>query len=151
MSNRTLALLLVATALLGLATPANAGGWWACRNGSWVDVGAPGHPRPTRACGERPAMPKTEADCRARNGRWGRAGLFPQPLCVLPTADAGRLCGDRGECEGLCLADPTPAERDRLKVGGTVEVNGRCTSKRPVFGCMFIVGKGQVSGRLCAD
>jgi hypothetical protein len=151
MSSRTLRLFLFAAALLALATPAAAGGWWACRNGAWAGVGAPAHPRPTRACGERPAIPKTEADCRAHGGHWGRAGLFPQPICVLPTADAGRICGDRGECEGLCLADPTPDERRRIAARESVEVIGRCTPKRPVFGCMYIVAEGRVRGRLCAD
>lgn len=151
MSNRTLALLLFATVFLGFAAPASAGGWWTCRDGAWVGVGAPTHPRPTRTCAERPAMPKTEAACRARNGRWGRAGLFPQPICVLPTADAGRLCADRNECEGLCLADPTPDQRRRVAARESIETTGRCTPRRPVFGCMYIVAEGRVRGRLCAD
>ena len=137
--------------LASLASPVEAAGHWACRDGAWIAVGAPGHPRPARACGERPAIPKSEAACRQVGGRWGRAGIFPTPICVVPTGDAGRVCGDGGECEGVCLADPTSAERARIAAGTPIALTGRCSERRPVFGCMYRVEAGMVRGRLCAD
>ncbi len=147
-------LLTVAATFFGLAVlvvPAHAGGHWECRGTSWIAVGAPAHPRPLRTCGEKSGTPKNEAECLKRHGRWGRAGLFPKPICVLPTADAGRVCADTGECEGLCLADPTPAQRARLSAREAVVLTGRCTRSRPVFGCMYIVTKGVARNRICLD
>lgn len=151
---RTIALLAPAAVLIGffaLVAPAEAAGHWVCRDGGWVAVGGPTHPRPLRACGARPAIPRVEADCLRAGGRWGRAGIFPTPICVMPTGDAGRICGDGDECEGACLATPSEVERARIAARTPVALAGRCTDRRPVFGCMYRVEAGVVRGRLCAD
>lgn len=144
----------LAPALVGFfsfVATAEAAGHWICRDGAWVAVGGPSHPRPVRACGERSAIPKSEPECLRAGGRWGRVGIFPTPICVVPTADAGRICGDGGECEGACLAVPSAAERARIAARTPVALTGRCTDRRPVFGCMYRVEAGVVRGRLCAD
>jgi hypothetical protein len=97
-------------------------------------------------------IPETEAQCREFGGRWGPVGIFPQPICRVPTRDGGRTCGDNDECEGMCLADLTPAERDRLRRERvTLSKLGHCTPYLQVFGCLPIVKKGQVTGLTCRD
>lgn len=44
-------------------------------------------------------------------------GLSPRPMCSLPSPDAGRPRADSGECEGMCEAELTPAERDAVIQG----------------------------------
>jgi len=70
----------------------------------------------------------------------------------MPTHDAGRICGDDDECEGMCLADLTQAERDKLRTKRvTLSKLGHCTPYVTVFGCMAIVRKGRVTGLMCRD
>ncbi len=141
----------VFAALLISVGPAMAAGWWECRAGGWVGVGAPRHAKPLRACGEKPSLPRGESACRAAGGRWARAGLFPKPICTVPTRDGGRTCGDGQECEGTCLLD---TKGDRSKMFGTRPqgpATGVCTRARPVFGCMVEVTRGRIGRRICRD
>jgi hypothetical protein len=144
-----LAVLGLASAVLSAA--AADPGYWRCSGGSWVAVGEPRTPSPSRACGVEPAIPGDRAGCEQAGGTWGPAGIFPKPICRVPTSDGGRACADDGECEGRCLAALTPAQRNEVQDGGRIEILGACTPVRPVFGCMAIVEKGWVAGILCAD
>jgi hypothetical protein len=143
-----LALLFVA----GNVSLAQAAGYWTCAGDKWVAVGHPQYPMPIKACGSRLELPRTQAGCEQAGGHWGPAGLFSRPMCKMPTQDGGRLCGDTAECEGLCLAAPTPAQRERIsRQRQKLPILGKCTPYVPVFGCMYIVQKGLVGGRLCRD
>lgn len=137
--------------LLVPTSPAAAAGHWECRAGAWVGVGGPTHPRPLRACGDKPAVPRSEADCLRAGGTWRRIGIAPGPSCAVPTRDGGRICGDGGECEGLCLAAPTPDQRRSLAAGLAVPLVGKCTTRRPVYGCMYPLVKGRVGRGICRD
>ena len=154
MKRRTVHAIAAATlvaALLGASLPATAAGWWECRAGVWVGVDGPRHPQPSRACGDKPSLPRSESACRAAGGRWGRAGLFPKPICTMPTRDGGRVCADGGECEGACLLD---TKSDRSKMFGPRPqgpATGVCTRARPVFGCTVEVTRGRVGRRICRD
>jgi hypothetical protein len=131
---------------------AAAGGYWSCSDGAWTAVGRPAYPSPVKACGSQFHVPGTEAECQEAGGRWGAVGIFPQPICRVPTHDAGRICGDNGECEGMCLADLTQVERDKLRREKVILSKlGRCTPYVQVFGCMAIVKKGHVTGLVCRD
>ncbi|CAG0995744.1 MAG: hypothetical protein F9K19_15065 [Rhizobiaceae bacterium] len=147
------AALLAASALAPLIGPATAAepGYWSCRGGAWIAVGEPQTAAPIKVCGVAIAIPDDQAACEQAGGRWGPAGIFPQPICRVPTGDGGRPCADDGECEGRCLAALSPAERGQVEDGGKLALLGACTAVTPVFGCMAIVEKGYVARILCAD
>lgn len=127
-------------------------GYWVCSDGNWISFGRPVHPQPIKPCGTQLSVPDTEDGCVKAKGRWGPAGLFPTPICRVPTNDGGRVCGDNDECEGMCLADLTSAERNRVIRERRVLVTlGHCTRQKPVFGCLAVVERGQVKGVLCRD
>jgi len=128
-----------------------AAGYWTCSGGAWTAVGNPQHAAPLKSCGSQLNRPDTQSACESAGGKWGPAGLFPKPICRMPTRDGGRVCGDAGECEGLCLAALTPAQRDQLRKRQKLQLLGTCTPHVPVFGCMAIVKQGVVSGLMCRD
>ena len=135
----------------GSMAASQAAGYWTCSGGAWIAVGSPQHAAPLKSCGSQLEIPRTQLACESAGGKWGPAGLFPKPICRMPTRDGGRVCGDVAECEGLCLAALTPAQRDLLRKRQKLELLGTCTPHMPVFGCMAIVKQGIVSGLLCAD
>jgi hypothetical protein len=136
-------------------TCAEAAGYWTCSGNTWVAVGEPQHPAPTKPCQSQLEIPNTQPACEQAGGRWGPAGLFPRPICRVPTRDAGRACADEGECEGSCLAALTPAQRDVAKqwtgLRQKQQILGTCTPTVPIFGCMAVVKEGFVTGILCRD
>lgn len=135
----------------GIATAAAEPGYWRCSAGMWTAVGEPQTPAPSRVCGVEPVIPTDRTNCERAGGNWGPAGIFPKPICRVPTSDGGRACADDGECEGRCLATLTPGQRTEVQNGGRIEILGACTSVTPVFGCIAIVEKGWVARILCAD
>ncbi len=147
--------LIVLLALLswaGSASGVQAAAYWTCSADKWVAVGNPQYPKPITACGSRLEIPQTQAACEQAGGRWGPAGRSWRPMCKMPTHDGGRLCGDSAECEGMCLAAPTPEQRELIALKRQkLEMLGKCTAYRPMFGCMYIVRQGLVGGRLCRD
>jgi len=141
-----------ASALMMMPSPgAQAQGYWTCVEDVWQPVGNPRHPSPQRDCNSRPAIPDTKLACEAAGGDWGPAGIFPTPICRMPTHDGGVACADSGECEGLCLAEPTPPQLAALRERKTMKLMGTCSSRIPVFGCMAEVRKGYVKGLICRD
>lgn len=139
-----------AVLLISIA-PAMAAGFWECRAGVWVGVDAPHHAEPLRACGDKPSLPRSEGACRAVGGRWARAGLFPKPICTVPTRDGGRACGDGQECEGTCLYDTRGDRAAQFGPKPQGPATGICTRARPVFGCMVEVTRGRIGRRICRD
>lgn len=150
---RVRVILFAASALAAAMSSAAATGpgYWRCAGGAWEAVGVPQTLPPQRDCGAERVIPDDRADCEKAGGTWGPVGIFPKPICRVPTSDGGRPCADDGECEGRCLAKLSPAERDQVQSGGRLQVLGACTGVTPVFGCMAIVEKGWVSRILCAD
>jgi len=146
-----LCIVLVMLLWAGSASFAQAAGYWTCSGDTWLAVSDPQHAMPSKLCGSQLEIPRTQLGCEQAGGRWGPAGLFPKPICRIPTHDAGRVCADTGECEGLCLAALTPAQRDLVIKRQKLQVLGKCTPHMPVFGCMAIVKEGFVTGLLCRD
>ena len=156
MSNRSnhaagLAIALAMLLWVGATSVGHAAGYWTCADGKWTAIGDPGYATPSKLCGSKLEIPRTKPDCEAAGGRWGPAGLFPKPICKIPTHDGGRICADTGECEGLCLAALTPAQRDLVTKRQKLQILGTCTPSTPIFGCMAIVKEGFVTGLLCRD
>jgi len=146
-----LSILLAVFLWTGSMASSQAAGHWTCTGSAWVAVGNPQHATPLKSCGSKLEIPRTQLACETAGGRWGPAGLFPKSICTIPTHDGGRVCADVGECEGLCLAALTPAQRDLLRKHEKLEIPGKCTPSSPVFGCMALVKEGFVSGLLCKD
>jgi hypothetical protein len=96
--------------------------------------------------------PKNKTDCEKLHGKWGRAGIFPQEFCNMPTKDANKVCNDTSECEGDCLANLTKDQIERTWRGKeTIYTSGKCSAWRMVFGCKPIVRNGTVKGLFCQD
>ena len=83
-----------------------------------------------------------KASCEAHGGRWAR--IFSKEECDYPTTDAGRVCHDSVECQGICLApENAPAGAD---------VEGKCSSSTMKgSGCFSSVNHGKASGVICYD
>ncbi len=60
------------------------------------------------------------------------------PFCNPITSDAGKVCTDSDQCEGICLAEDGDAE------------SGRCSHTEQVIGCVFEMTKGKSLER-CFD
>jgi hypothetical protein len=152
---RGLSVVLAMLLWAGSTSFTHAAGYWTCSGDKWLAVGDPQHAMPIKSCGSHLEIPRTQLACEQAGGSWGPAGIFPTPICRLPSHDAGRPCADDGECEGLCLADLTPAQRDLIRKWThgrqKLETLGKCTAYSPVFGCMAIVNEGFVTGIMCRD
>lgn len=87
--------------------------------------------------------PQDQADCDAQGGMWlVSMGASDTPGCRMQNADAGHVCTDSLQCEGLCEAPDGTAQGAR--------VAGRCTDHRPALGCREIVSNGRAWG-ICYD
>lgn len=88
-----------------------------------------------------------EQACRASGGAWGkfgvRAHLDGVYSCVPKTADGGKPCLNRNDCEYLCITTKAAAM-------GTA-VTGECAAVRSPFGCNNHVDGGKIIGRVCVD
>jgi hypothetical protein len=127
--------------------------YWSCTGDRWTAVGWPNYPAPIARCGGTgdgtPA--DTEERCEAAGGIWGPIGLFPEPVCVQKTIDAGRYCRDAGECASTCDAELTKEQHDIVFSGRPVRTGGACWGVTPLIGCHAMVEKGWVQGVLCID
>lgn len=98
------------------------------------------------------SIPQDQATCLAQGGKWGRIGLAPKEQCNLPAPDAGQVCNDSSECTGLCLADLSAEEKERLTRQRTpIPTSGKCSNWVIVVGCIAVVENGQVRGIVCRD
>ena len=88
-----------------------------------------------------------ERKCRAEGGVWARHGIADATCnvytCAPRTADGGRRCLNRIDCQYLCITkQPFPL--------GTPVV-GQCAEVWTEFGCFNYVDGGKMVGRLCRD
>lgn len=100
-------------------------------------------------------FPKTQEDCLAKNGKWKAVGIYPNPICNIPTTDGGKECASSNDCEGSCLAvDLTEDQKSSLMRGPEgigMKVKGECTKWMRNFGCIGFVEDGKVDKFLCLD
>lgn len=97
-------------------------------------------------------IPTNQKDCEARGGQWGPLGLSPNPVCLLPTTDGGKICTDSSQCEAGCVANLTPEQYDQVvRRRLPVSTTGICMYWRTSIGCHAYVENGVVSQILCVD
>ena len=88
-----------------------------------------------------------ETECRASGGEWAKFGVRDHLCgvysCAPKTADGGKPCKNRNDCEYLCVATKPGAM-------GTA-VTGECARVRTPFGCNHHVDGGRIIGRVCVD
>ena len=81
--------------------------------------------------------------CKAQGGTVRSVGMMGMPSCVIPYADANKICSDSSECQGICTTEATTA--------GTA-VTGKCSvNSASVFGCYSKVKDGKAEPGLCVD
>jgi hypothetical protein len=93
------------------------------------------------------AQKAQERECRDAGGQWSRFGVRDHLCgvysCAPRTADGGKPCRNRSDCDYLCVyARHAPL--------GT-PVTGECAAYRTSFGCITHVSCGVIAGRVCID
>ena len=101
------------------------------------------------------ATERAKADCLASGGDWGSHGGFVREVgCEPIMRDAGRVCSDESDCQGLCVF-----EREEPISPTEKRVYGRCSRFRYVMGCRSLIGptnhgrmpRNSHLGRVCVD
>jgi hypothetical protein len=95
-------------------------------------------------------VPKDKERCEAKGGIWKKMGPRPFEECNLKTTDAGKVCENSKECEGVCLANLTPEELSQGMRGKLFHRLGTCSDVIKVMGCRAYVVLGWASV-VCAD
>ena len=85
-----------------------------------------------------------QEQCRAEGGFIRGVGIFGTPACVKPLPDAGKVCSDKSECQGLCKA-PEDA------VVGSSSTSTCQADTHDIYGCYDMIEKGTVVGGICFD
>lgn len=85
-----------------------------------------------------------DVDCQAAGGTLQRLGRLQREQCVIPYADAGKVCSRKSDCSGQCLATG--------EVAAGSAVTGTCQRDvRQNFGCRQRIDDGKAQGTLCVD
>ena len=85
-----------------------------------------------------------QEQCRAEGGVVRGVGMFGTPACVKPFPDAGKICSDKSECQGLCKAPESSV------VGS--HSTGTCQKDtHDFYGCYNEVKQGAVVAGMCFD
>jgi hypothetical protein len=100
-----------------------------------------------------PALIRALAACTACNGRWGREGMLGLEGCNCRPKDAGKLCHDGDECEGVCLPDGVEVITKARPITcdahgkcsasmGSGRLVGHCSDRMVIFGCHGEIPRG---------
>lgn len=90
-----------------------------------------------------PATPSA-AECTAAGGSLQPLGRLQRVQCVVPYADAGKVCSAKADCSGQCLAT-----RDVAPGTAARGVCQRDASQN--FGCRQRIDGGVALGTICVD
>lgn len=85
------------------------------------------------------------AACTARGGRVDRRGRLGTDYCVTALADAGKVCSDKADCTGKCIAPDASIPAGTAATGTCQPDNG------PLFGCYSAVVDGKAAAGICVD
>ena len=86
--------------------------------------------------------------CTAAGGTISRQGLAGYEMCVLPYADAGKVCSDSSECLGQCRAQTLNTAQQSE---AAQNVTGQCQANNIPFGCHSEIIGGTIQPGLCVD
>jgi putative hemolysin len=98
---------------------------------------APASPGPTQAAQSEDAI------CAARGGAMQPVGRIQRQTCVVPYADAGKICSDKADCQGACIADGNAESQ--------AATTGQCQKTNVQFGCYAKIVNGKSTGTICVD
>jgi hypothetical protein len=88
---------------------------------------------------DKPTIPTSELECKARSGDWITLGL-PYPnkpkVCDLKATDARVKCDDSKDCEGVCMAE------ESAQIGS--KASGQCSPYVLNFGNLRLIKSGVV-------
>lgn len=85
-----------------------------------------------------------QKQCRTEGGAIRGIGMFGTPACVKPFRDAGKVCSDKSECQGLCKAAESSIVGSRS--------TGTCQKDtHDIYGCYDKVEAGTVVAGICLD
>jgi len=90
-----------------------------------------------------PATPSA-AECTAAGGSLQPLGRLQRVQCVVPYADAGKVCSAKADCSGQCLATSDVAP-------GTAALGVCQRDASQNFGCRQRIDGGVVLGTICVD
>lgn len=85
-----------------------------------------------------------DVDCRAAGGTLQPLGRLQRVQCVIPYADAGKICSSKSDCSGQCLATG--------EVAAGAVATGTCQrDASQAFGCRQRIEGGKAQGTICVD
>lgn len=85
------------------------------------------------------------AACRERGGTLRPVGRMQSLQCVVPYADAGKVCTDGDQCAGDCRAAPD------ANFDAPGPISGFCQADSDRFGCVTTLEDGKVASAMCID
>lgn len=85
-----------------------------------------------------------QEQCRADGGFIRGVGIFGTPARVKPFSDAGEVCSDKSECQGMCKAP------EHAVVGS--HSTGTCqVDTHDIYGCYEKIERDTVVAGVCLD
>lgn len=98
---------------------------------------------PPETPNDRRLPPAERAACLARGGYVERMGMAGFEGCVDYYKDAGKVCTDKAQCQGLCIYQGDPQRLPK-------PLTGNCAPTSNRFGCYTFIDKGKLNG-ICVD
>jgi hypothetical protein len=89
-------------------------------------------------------VPKDKETCEQKGGTWKKIGISPREECNLPTQDAGKVCENSKDCEGVCITEA------KTLTGKKTKTKGQCSAWIKVVGCHGYVYRGWAQ-TICVD
>ncbi len=94
---------------------------------------------------------KTPANAEVACEEKGGSFIEELEVCKFPASDAGKICNNSSECEGICDANLSSEEILQIDKGGQIKKTGTCGQWNNFFErCSFTVENGKV-GKVCVD
>lgn len=86
---------------------------------------------------------KSKTECELKGGLWTKVGISLTESCIFKMKDAGKICSDKNQCEGSCIApdDSKPGDKS----------TGKCSGYDTVTGCHSFISNGIVTQEICVD